>query len=220
VLRHGPAAAREGHAARASCAARPLVLLGADVTTLRAHWPLVASLVLGVAIGWILFHPRQAAVHENVDERAQVTTATAVEQREDVGGWSRTTYEMANSAAVQPEGAVRYGPSIPPTGTVTSSVAPAVPETGQLLRVIVERHDPTVIATHATEQVEAEQDRHLELTVSPPTQPGWAVQVGVEGLEARTLRLAARRRLFGPFWVELSAVPISRSVGVAAAVEW
>lgn len=200
-----------------------MVLPGADVTALRAHWPLVASLLLGVAIGWILFHPRPAAVHEKVDDHAQVTAAATVEQREDVGGWSRTTYEFAPRAREGADADVSGG-SDDRDRAGGGAVVPVLPlgprQLGGLTSIIVERHDPTVIATHSTEQVQATEDRHLDLTVSPPPQPGWAVQVGIEGLQARTLRLAARRRLFGPLWVELSAVPISRSVGVAAAVEW
>jgi hypothetical protein len=82
-------------------------------------------------------------------------------------------------------------------------------------------HDgPTVIDTHAMLQEQATEDRHLDLTIKPAA-AGWQVQLGVEDvLRARTLRLAGRMRVFGPLWVELSAVPAQRSIGVAAAMEW
>jgi hypothetical protein len=52
---------------------------------------------------------------------------------------------------------------------------------GDLVKLIVEKHDPTVIATHSTEQVQAEQDKHLEIKVTPQPLPGWAAAAGRGG---------------------------------------
>jgi len=178
---------------------------------LRAHWPLALALLLGVAIGWALCHSRQPAVHEKADTHASESEQGQKDTREDVGGWTRTTYDFAPATGEPGTSPCRF----------TSGVAPAAAHTGQpLTSVIVERHDPTVITSHSTEQVQAQQDQHLDLTVAPEAQPGWALQVGIEGMQARAVRLAARRRIVGPIWLELSAVPVQRSLGAAVAVEW
>jgi hypothetical protein len=92
---------------------------------------------------------------------------------------------------------------------------------GDLVKLIVERHEPTVIATHSTEQVQAEQDRHLELTVAPAASTGLGGAGGVEDLLGdRRVRLAARRRLFGPLWAEFSVTPAHLGIGLAVAAEW
>lgn len=188
------------------------------MTFLRDHWRLCAELVLLLALAgttWSAFHREPApAVHEVLDEHKADDKKADTEQHADVGGWTATTYYFGagdKHPAGSPEG----------QGTTASSVAPAVPDTGHLVEMVVERHDPTVIDTHAITQEHATEDRHLDLTVTPQAAPGWALQVGFEDvLAARTLRLAARRRLFGPLWVELSAMPMQRSLGVAVAVQW
>lgn len=180
----------------------------------RRTWVLpLLALVVGVGLGRFSYRAPAPAFHgtENYVRTEQKYADT--EQKADVGGWTATKYYFSPGTAASPA-------HVPAAPAASSSVAPAVPDTGRLLEVVVERHDPTVIETHSHDMEQVAEDRHLDLTVAPQSFPGWALQVGVEGLQARTLRLAARRRLFGPLWVEVSAVPAQRSLGVAASVEW
>jgi hypothetical protein len=87
---------------------------------------------------------------------------------------------------------------------------------------VVDLHqDSSMEQTHTVEAQASTEDRHLDLTVKPQDAPGWAAQVGIEdALGARPVRLALRRRLFGPFWVEVSGIPSRQQLGVAGAVEW
>jgi hypothetical protein len=65
------------------------------------------------------------------------------------------------------------------------------------------------------------EDRKVDLTITPAPPKGWALQVGFEDvLGNRVLRAAARRRLLGPVWVEVSAVPARGALGAAVAVEF
>jgi hypothetical protein len=185
---------------------------------LREHWRLAGELLCLLLLAgttWQAFHREPApAIHEKIAEHAAETSAVKTDVHEDVGGWSISTYEYA------PEGAVGLPGSHPPMAGSAASPDTMIPH-GDLVKLIVERHDPTVIATHSTEQVQAEQDRHLELTVAPQPQPGWAVQAGMEDLLGdRRVRLAARRRLFGPLWAEFSVTPAHLGIGLAVAAEW
>lgn len=201
--------------------------MGADVTTfLRAHWPVFAALALGLCLGWVLFHPREAAVREKLDEHIAQSDKSEQNTRADVGGWTRETFEFAPGLLHCPQATASEphhsdGVTAPLARPLATAVVPGVPTTGQLLSLIVERHDPTVIAVHRTDIEQASDERHLDLTIAPPALPRWAVQVGVEDvLGARGLRLAGRMKVFGPFWAEVSAVPASKSLGVGLAVEW
>lgn len=196
----------------------------------REHWRPLALAGLCLACftaGRFSVRPAPAAaVHEVLQEHKVDDKKADTEQHADVGGWTKTTYEFAagessNAPPTQPD-AVAHGEQRehrlckPEDG----GVAPPAPFPPGLVEMVVERHDPTVIETHSHDVEQVTSDRRLDLTITPSAAPGWALQVGIEGLQARTVRVAARRRLFGPLWVELSAVPAQRSIGVAAAVEW
>jgi hypothetical protein len=187
------------------------------------HWrPLaLAALCLACFIaGRFSVRPAAApAVHEVAQEHAAEQQHTETADRADVGGWTATTYYFAPDKAAAPEGAA--GPSVSTAYGGSTTEGSTMPDVGEIVKMVVERHDPTVIESHSHYVEQATEDHHLELTVTPAAAPGWALQLGFEDvLAARTLRLAARRHLFGPLWVELSAVPMQRSLGVAAAVEW
>lgn len=182
---------------------------------LRAHWPLGAALLLGVLLGWLLFHPRAPAVHEKIDEHLTATKAkqvdkdTATETTKDAGPTRKVVLDF--DPQCPPASPVRAGDPLPPS----------------ILRQTIIETGPTQVVTraatevHATELQQVEQDRHLELTIQPPVQTRWAVQAGLDDvLGARTLRLAGRMRVVGPFWAELAVSPGTRSVGAALAVEW
>lgn len=96
-----------------------------------------------------------------------------------------------------------------------------VPGEDRIIRQTVTERGPTTTETHAQSEQHQEQASKLELTLQPQGTPGWAVQVGLDDvLAARTLRLAARRRLFGQLWVEVAAVPSGRQLGVGIAYEF
>lgn len=182
---------------------------------LRAHWPLGAALALGVLLGWMLFHPRAPAVHEKIDEHLasakakQVDKDTATETTRDAGPTRKVVLDF--DPHCPPAAPVRAGEPLPP-----SVIRQTIIETG-----------PTQVVTRAatevraTEQVQTTEDRHLDLQIQPPAASRWAVQAGLDDvLHARTLRLAGRMRVVGPFWAELAVSPGTRSVGAALAVEW
>jgi|GEM_PF-5407581 len=97
----------------------------------------------------------------------------------------------------------------PPGPIVYRTVTEQVP-----VERIVEREGPERIVTQAV----VEHASSLTITPPPPPAiPGWALQVGFEDvLVSRSLRVAVRRRLFGQLWIEASAVPAQRSLGLAA----
>jgi hypothetical protein len=89
------------------------------------------------------------------------------------------------------------------------------------LEIEADARHAAVTETSSAEAAQATEQTHLDLTVTPAASPGWAVSVGLEDvLGQRPMRAALRRRLFGPIWVEASAIPSRMQFGAAVAVEW
>jgi hypothetical protein len=180
----------------------------------RRAWVLpLLTLVVGIGLGWALHRPPAPAVHEQIEERAVVAQKTASDTTVHAGPEREVIDEKFACPA-----APRTSAEIPGQ-VVLPQLAAAEPQLVE--RVTTIDRGEVVTEIKAAADTVATEDRHLELTIQPQAAPGWALQVGFEDvLAARTLRLAARRHLFGPLWVELSAMPMQRSLGVAAAVEW
>jgi hypothetical protein len=77
---------------------------------LREHWRLAGELLCLLLLAgttWQAFHREPApAIHEQLAEHASAAAAVKTDVREDVGGWSISTYEYAPQKATAPEGAV------------------------------------------------------------------------------------------------------------------
>lgn len=190
---------------------------------LREHWRLGGELVCLLALActsWAAFHrDPPAAIQEKASEHHEAAAAAKMDVREDVGGWSVSTFEFAPEKATAPCGAVGL-PDSSPKAKPAASPDTMIPH-GDLVKLIVEKHDPTVIASHSSEMVQASDDRNLELKVTPAPAPGWALQVGAEDLfGARAVRVAGRRRLFGGLWVEVSVLPTHGTFGAAVSYEF
>jgi len=155
---------------------------------------------------------QEPAVHEVVDEHKAAASSSASDTTRRDGPKKTVTLNF-DPAPAAPAHKVAIPDLVDPVD---------VPRGERIESVTIEEDAPSTTETKAATESVATEDRHLELTITPPVnKPGWALQLGFEDvLHARSLRLAARRRLFGPVWLELSAVPVSRSLGVAAAVEW
>jgi len=181
----------------------------------KAHWRAFGVLAFGLGcggIGYALHSPPPPAVHLEEKEKDTATGSAIADSRRTEGPEKITTTVEEFGGADQPSSEV--------SKTLLARGSTEAPRQIVKRTVTVDDRGPVVTDTHATEQVQTTQERHLDLTMKPANSPGWAVQVGVEGLQARTLRLAVRRRLFAGLWVEVSAVPAARSLGAAVAFEF
>jgi hypothetical protein len=160
-----------------------------------------AGLLVGGAVGYAA-HRSPPSLHEKQDKAKQESTAKATQTRQDAApvDVDRRTTRYAPVCPAQ-----AGEPTRPP---VVASVTEEHVHRGE---VVTETRSAE--AAHETEQT------HLDLTVTPTSPPGWAVSVGVDDpLGARQVRIALRRRLFGPFAVEVAAVPARGLSGVGAAL--
>jgi hypothetical protein len=74
-----------------------------------------------------------------------------------------------------------------------------------------------VTETRSAEAARATEERHLDLTVTPAAAARMGRVGGMDDpLGARQVRIALRRRLFGPFAVEVAAVPARGMAGLGA----
>lgn len=194
------------------------------MTYLMAHWKpmLIAAAVAGAA-GWLAHRPPEPAVHAVSSETTAAATQAKTDQTVQAGPVKvvQTVEEFGDGTGPGATPVVSPAQRESPAGT--TAVVPGRPATGRLLRrtITVTEQGPTTTETHVASQATSAAARSLDLTITPQTRPGWALQVGFEDLlGSRYLRAAARRRLLGPVWVEVSAVPARRALGAAVAFEW
>jgi hypothetical protein len=161
------------------------------MTFLAAHWKaMLLAGAFGAVAAWLLKPNPQPAV--SLKEEAHKTSDVTAEVHKEEGPTRTTERRFARTCPGQPAVVVRE--TITERGPVSTE---------------------TTRVGHATE------DRKLDLTITPPARPGWQIQAGLEDvLHEKTLRLAARRRLFGPFWAEVAVQPATRSLGAGLAVEF
>ena len=165
----------------------------------------LAALAIAFAGGWWASPSPAPAIAEKLDTHAASDARSAVDTKKTEGPKAVIRYILRPGATV-------YLPGPP------GSPLPGPPPTADVAEVDVESDGPVVTESHATAEQHAATDTHLALTIAPTVRPGWELQLGIEDvLAAREVRLAARRRLFGDLWVEVSAKPAQRQIGVAAA---
>ena len=191
----------------------------------------VAGVALGGGVGY--FARPQPAVHRELDVHDQAVAATDRQElkREEASDREWTFYGPGAGA----ETPVLPAAPATPGARVVASARPARTNPCPVLATLREHVGP--ITTDLREKkVEAEDHQVRDrLTITPASRPGWAFQVGTEDLfslnsvrMAEELRLATRRRLFGPAWAEVSTKPLRRcddrrwcpTAGVALSLEW
>lgn len=166
------------------------------IAYLRANWKQLAGVaVAAAALGWFAHRPAQPAVHLLEHQHYEDDLAELVQ-----------VHKVEGPERVVERWKVTPGPGCSSPAEEHERVTERGP----------------VVTDSATARAEHQvTDAKLDLTVTPAPRPGWQLQVGLEDvLGPRTLRLAARRRIFGPFWAEAAVQPATRALGVGLAVEW
>jgi hypothetical protein len=169
------------------------------------RWAAIAGIALAALAG-AFWAGRATAPHPAVHEVASATATIAT---------AKATQTHQDAAPVDVDRKVtRYAPACPARA--------GEPTRPPVVASVTEEHvhrGEVVTETRSAEATRATEQTHLDLTVTPAAAPGWAVSVGVDdALGARQLRLALRRRIFGPFAVEVAAVPARGMAGLGAGV--
>jgi hypothetical protein len=175
----------------------------------------------GIAIGYSI-RP-QPAVHAVQSDRTKATAEAATDQTVKAGPVKTTQTVEEFGDGTGPGATLVVSPAQRESPAGTTAVVPGRPGTGRLLRrtVTVTEQGPTTTETHAETRAQAETDRKLDLTITPPARTGWAFQAGVEDvLGARPVRLELRRRLFAGAWVGVAVVPSRRELGASLSLEF
>jgi uncharacterized membrane protein YccC len=171
------------------------------------RWAAIAGIALAALAG-AFWAGRATAPHPAVHEVASATATIATAK-------ATQTHQDAQPVDVDRK-VTRYAPACPAQA--------GEPTRPPVVASVTEEHvhrGEVVTETSSAEAAQATEQTHLDLTVTPAASPGWAVSVGLEDvLGQRPMRAALRRRLFGPIWVEASAIPSRMQFGAAVAVEW
>jgi hypothetical protein len=186
------------------------------------HWPLLLAFLAGGAADHFLLRPAQPTVHEvatstaKADEKGTLDSKTSAgaekititEYAQDVGGWAPPVLPLGTSSFQSTKGEV----AVREPGMPNDFCRPVVvPGEDRILRQTVIERGPSTTESHATNEAHQEQAQSLDLTISPASR--LELQLGLEdvfGLSVRNSRAAARVRLFGNLWGELSAMPLRR----------